>query len=71
MSHWILAADELIDMGFINILLSNLIDEEASIVHFHLQTLKSLMYSINGQMIALEFEAFPLFVSFRLIVFII
>lgn len=58
------AADELIDFGFINILLSNLMKEDKQIVHFHLQTLTSLLYGIKGKMIALEAEAFSVFVSF-------
>ncbi|XP_018563702.1 radial spoke head 14 homolog [Anoplophora glabripennis] len=55
-------ADVLVDYGFIPILLVNLINEHSDIAKIHLETLKSLMYSV-GKCIALENDGFNIFLK--------
>lgn len=60
----VLAADALVEAGFIPVLLTNLFDME-EIVEFHLDTLQSLFYC-DGKKIALEEDGFQTLV-YRLI----
>ncbi|XP_074039457.1 radial spoke head 14 homolog isoform X3 [Leptinotarsa decemlineata] len=55
------AADDLVQFGFIQILLSNLLTEDSEIQIMHLETLRSLMYETTGKIIAIESDGFNIF----------
>nr|XP_023011938.1 radial spoke head 14 homolog isoform X1 [Leptinotarsa decemlineata] len=57
------AADDLVQFGFIQILLSNLLTEDSEIQIMHLQTLRSLMYETTGKIIAIESDGFNIFLK--------
>ncbi|CAG9856747.1 unnamed protein product [Phyllotreta striolata] len=59
------AADELIKFGFITILLQIIKDkEEKYIILIHLGTLKSLMYSMTGKSVAMEYHGFDVMLDY-------
>lgn len=64
----ILAADELMEDGFINILLHNLLRESKEIVIFHLKTLQHMMYGMQGKGLMLEGNGFSVMVKKILVV---
>ncbi|CAG9819777.1 unnamed protein product [Phaedon cochleariae] len=57
------AADDLVEFGFVQILLSNLLKEEPEIIVIHLQTLRSLMHALAGKMIAIESDGYNIFMK--------
>lgn len=57
----LVAADALVEHGFISTLLDTLLKDDDPIVVIHLETLQSLMYG-EGKCIALELGAFDIFV---------